>query len=111
MQNGYSNNDETVAEIKERAKEKALSVTKTKGISAISLMRVAQELAFEAQRAEDSGDLKRSLGLWVQASSLLSGLYETADYKAESKPGKKGAVYKEVSEWMQVSTLVVFCFE
>lgn len=111
MQNGHSNNDETVADIKERAKEKATSVTKTKGISATSLMRVAQDLAFEAQKAEDSGDLKTSLGLWVQATSLLSALYEAADYKAESKPGKKGVMYKEVTEWMQVSFPVVLCSE
>jgi len=110
MQNGYSN-DETVADIKERAKEKASSVTKTKGISANSLMRVAQELALDARKAEDSGDLKRSLELWVQASSLLSALFETADYKAEAQPGKKGAIYREVTEWMQVSAWVVFCFE
>ena len=111
MQNGYTNNDETVADIKERAKENASTVTKAKGISAISLMRLAQDLAFGAQKAEDSGDLKKSLELWVQASSLLSALYDTADYKAESKPGKKGAIYKEVTEWMQVSPLVALCFE
>ena len=107
MQNGRPNN-ETVADIKERAKDKASSVTKAKGISATSLMRVAQDLAFEAQKAEDSGDLKKSLGLWVQASGLLSALYDTADFKAESKPGKKGAIYKEVTEWMQVSFLAEF---
>ncbi|KAF9648660.1 cysteine proteinase [Thelephora ganbajun] len=101
MQNGYSNNGETVADIKERAKERAFSVTKTKGISSTSLMRVAQESAFEAQKAEDSGDLKKSLGLWVQASSLLSALFDTADYKAEAQPGKRGALYKGVTEWMQ----------
>jgi hypothetical protein len=109
MQNGYSNNDETVADIKERAKEKALSVAKAKGISATSLMRLAQETALEAQRVEDSGDLKKSLELWVQASSLAAGLFHTADYKTEAQPGKKGAVYKEVTEWMQVSALVVLC--
>ena len=107
MQNGHSNNDETVAGIKERAKEKASSVTKTKGISATSLMRLAQDLVFDAQKAEDSGDLKKSLGLLVQATTLLSALYDTADYKAESKPGKKGAIYKEVTDWMQVSFSVV----
>ena len=109
MQNGHSNNDATVADIKERAKEKAFSVTKSKGISSASLMRVAQDLAFEAQKVEDLGDLKKSLELWVQASSLLSALYDTADYKAESKPGKKGAIYKEVTEWMQVSFSIVPC--
>ena len=106
MQNGYSNNDETVADIKERAKERAFSVAKAKGISATSLMRVAQDSAFEAQKAEDSGDLKKSLGLWVQASSLLSALFDTADYKAEAQPGKRGAIYKEVTEWMQVSAMI-----
>jgi ubiquitin carboxyl-terminal hydrolase 8 len=111
MQNGYPNNDETVANIKERAKERASSVTKTKGISANSLMRVAQDLSFDAQKAEDLGDLKKSLGLWVQASSLLAALFDTADYKAEAQPGKRGVVYKEVNEWMQVSALVVLCFE
>jgi len=110
MQNGYSN-DETVADIKERAKERAFSVTKSKGISATSLMHVAQDSAFEAQKAEDSGDLKKSLGLWVQASSLLSALFDAADFKAEAQPGRRGAVYKEVTEWMQVSALVVLCFE
>lgn len=110
MQNGHSNNDETVADIKERAKEKALSVAKTKGISATSLMRVAQDTAFEARKAEDSGDLKKSLELWVQASSLASSLFDTADFKAEASPGKRGAIYKEVTEWMQVSALVVLCF-
>ena len=111
MQNGYSNNDETVADIKERAKERAFSVAKAKGISATSLMRVAQDSAFEAQKAEDSGDLKRSLGQWVQASSLLSALFEAPDYKAEAQPGKKGAIYKEVTEWMHVSALLVLCSE
>jgi len=111
MQNGYSNNDETVADIKERAKERAFSVTRSKGISATSLMHVAQDSAFEAQRAEDSGDLKKSLGLWVQASSLLSALFDAADFKADAQPGKRGAVYKEVTEWMQASASVVFCFE
>lgn len=110
MQNGYSNNDETVADIKERAREKALSVAKTKGISVTSLMRAAQNSAFDARTAEDSGDLKKSLGLWVQASSLTSALFDTADFKAEAQPGKRGAVYKEVTEWMQVSALVVLCF-
>ena len=108
MQNGYSNHEETVAEIKERAKEKAFSVAKTKGISTTSLKNVAQGTAIEAQTAEDSGDLKKSLELWVQASCLLSALFETADFKAEALPGKKGAVYKEVTEWMQVSVLVVW---
>lgn len=107
MQNGYSNNDVTVAEIKERAKERAFSVTKSKGISATSLMRVAQDSAFDAQKAEDSGDLKKSLELWVHASSLLSALLDTADYKAEAQPGKRGAINKEVTEWIQVSTLAV----
>lgn len=107
MQNGYSNNDETVADIKERAKEKAFSVTKGRGISAHSLMRVAQDLASDAQKAEDSGDLKKSLELWVQASGLLSALFNTPDYKAEAQPGKR----KEVKEWMQVSTLIALCFE
>jgi hypothetical protein len=111
MQNGHSNNNETVASIKERAKEKAFSVTKTKGISAISLMRLARDSAFEAQKAEDSGDLKKSLGLLVQTTSLLSALYDTADFGAESKPGKKGAIYKEVTEWMQVSFSVALRFE
>jgi len=110
MQNGYSNNDETVADIKERAKEKALSVSRTKGITATSLMRLAQDSAFEARKVEDSGDLKKSLELWVQASSLTSALFDTADYKAEASPGKRGAIYKEVTEWMQVSALVVLCF-
>lgn len=111
MQNGYSNIDETVAEIKERAKERAFSVTKTKLISATSLMRVAQEVALDAQKAEDSGDLKKSLGLWVQASSLIHALLETADFKAEAPLGKRGAIYKEVTEWMQVSTFIVLRFE
>lgn len=100
MQNGHPNNDETVAGIKERAKEKASLVTKTEGISATSLIHFAQKSAFDAKKAEDSGDLKRSLGLLVQATSFLSALYHTADFKAESK---KGAIYKEVTEWMQVS--------
>ena len=110
MQNGYSNNDETVADIKERAKEKASSVAKTKGISATSLMRVAKDTALEARKVEDSGDLKKSLELWVQASSLTSALFETADYKAEASPGKRGAIYREVTDWMQVSALVALCF-
>lgn len=109
MQNGYSSNDETVAEIKERAKERAFSVSKTKGISATSLMRVAQDSAFDAQKAEDSGDLKKSLELWVQASSLLSALFDAADYKAEAQPGKRGAIYREVTDWMQVRASLVLC--
>jgi len=111
MRNGYSGNDGTVADIKERAKERAFLIAATQGISATSIMHVAQDSAFEAQRAEDSGDLKKSLGLWVQASSLLSALFNAADFKAEAQPGNRGAVYKEVTEWMQVSALVMLCFE
>jgi len=111
MRNGYFGNDEIVADVKQRAKERAFLITTTQGISPTSIMHVAQDLAFEAQRAEDSGDLKKSLGLWVQASGLLSALFDVAGFKADAQPGKRGAVCREVTEWMQASALVVPCFE
>ena len=106
MQNGYSNNDGTVADIKQRAKEKAFSATRGRGFSAHTLMRVAKDLASEAQMAEASGDLRKSLELWVQAGSLLCVLLDTADYKAEAQSGKR----REITEWVEVSTLVMHCF-
>ena len=111
MQIGYSSNDEIIADIKERAKERAFSICKAKGISATSLMRITQDSAHRAQEAEDSGDLKKSLGLWVQAKYLLSALHDTVDHRPEAQRGKRGAIYKEVVEWMQVSVLVALCFE
>jgi len=98
---------ETVAAITKRAEERAFSITITQWSSPTSLMEVAQDSAFEAQKAEDSGDLENSLGLWVQASFL----FYAADLRADAQPGGEGAVYREATEWMQVSALVVFCFE
>ena len=106
MQNGYSSHDESVAEIKERAKEKAL--TAAKGISATTLMRVAQDKAWEAHKAEDAGDLKKAFEALTHSSCLIHALVNGAEYKSESQPGKKGAIYKEVTDWIQVRIVSPF---
>jgi len=107
MRNGYSSAGETVAAITKRAEERAFLITITQWSSATSLMDAAQDSAFEAQKAEDSGDLEKSLGLWVQASFL----FYAADLRTDAQPGEEGAVCKEATEWTQVSALVALCFK
>jgi hypothetical protein len=95
MHNGYSSHEESVAEIKERAMEKARS--NAKGASAMTLMNVAREVALEGRRAEGSGDLRKALGLFTQSSSLIQLLLNGAEFK-----NGRGALYKEVTDWMTV---------
>jgi ubiquitin carboxyl-terminal hydrolase 8 len=100
MQNGYSGHEESVAEIKERAKEKAYSAAR--GSSGTTLMKVAQDRAWDAKIAEEAGDLKKALESLTQSSCLIQLLLNGAEFKNESQPGKKGVFYKEVNDWMQV---------
>lgn len=104
MQNGYStSHNGTVAEIKEVAKEQALKV---KGASPLSLLRSARAQITHARESELSGDLKNALSALTKAVSLTAMIMETADFKAEMQPGKRGVLSKELVEFQQVRITV-----
>ncbi|KAH9930213.1 uncharacterized protein B0H18DRAFT_1116912 [Fomitopsis serialis] len=99
MQNGYGTpHNGTVAEIKEVAKEQALKV---KGASPLSLLRSARAQITHARESELSGDLKNALSALTKAVSLTAMIMETADFKAEMQPGKRGVLSKELVEFQQ----------
>ena len=92
--------DMTVAEIKERAIQQAQRASR--GSSAISLIRSAKGQISLAQSCESAGDLKGALSAFTKAASLTQVFMDTADFKAESVPGKRGVLWKEFTEFQQV---------
>ncbi|KAH9832545.1 uncharacterized protein C8Q71DRAFT_258180 [Rhodofomes roseus] len=99
MQNGSStSHNGTVAEIKEVAKEQA---QKVKGASAMSLLRNARSQITHAREYELNGDLKNALSALTKAVSLASMVIESAEFKAEKQPGKRGVLHKEFLEFQQ----------
>jgi ubiquitin carboxyl-terminal hydrolase 8 len=90
-----------VAEIKERAIRQALRASR--GSSAISLIHYAKSHITLAKSCESAGDLKLAFNALTMAASLLQVLVDTADFKAESVPGKRGVLWKEYTEFQQVN--------
>jgi ubiquitin carboxyl-terminal hydrolase 8 len=93
--------DMSVAEIKERAIQQAQRASR--GSSSISLIRSAKGQISLAQSCESAGDFKGALSAFTKAASLTQVFMDTADFKAESVPGKRGVLWKEFSEFQQVS--------
>lgn len=89
----------SVAEIKERAIQQAQRASR--GASAISLIRSAKGQISLAQSCESAGDLKGALSAFTKAASLTQVFMDTADFKAESVPGKRGVLWKEFTEFQQ----------
>lgn len=96
MLNGYTANQDSVAEIKERAKGYARS--SAKGVSPTTLMKVAHNLAEEGRRAEDSGELRKALEAFTRSSTLIQLLLTSQEFKN----GGQGPLYREVNNWMTV---------
>jgi ubiquitin carboxyl-terminal hydrolase 8 len=90
----------SVAEIKEHAKQQAQRASR--GASAISLIRSAKGQISLAQSREGAGDLKGALSAFTKAASLTQVFMDSAEFKAENVPGKRGLVWKEFSDFQQV---------
>ena len=93
--------DMSVAEIKERAIQQARRASR--GASAISLIRSAKGQISLARACENAGDLKGAFSALTKAETLTQAFMDTADFKAESVPGKRGVLWKEYTEFQQVS--------
>lgn len=91
----------STSEIKEKAKDDARKAAR--GASAISLLRTARTQSLSAQECEMAGDLTGALNAYITAVTLAHMLTETAEYRAESLPGKKGVLFREFMEFSQVS--------
>jgi ubiquitin carboxyl-terminal hydrolase 8 len=91
----------SISEIKEKAMENAHKVAR--GASAMSLIKTARVQVLAAQEYELSGDLKGALSALIKAGTLAQMLMNSAEFGAESAPGKKGVLYKEFSDFSQVS--------
>ena len=91
----------SVAEIKEQAIQQAQHASR--GSSAISLTRAAKGQIFLAQSCESAGDFKGAFRAFTRAVSLTQVIMDTADFKAENVLGKRGMLWKEFTEFQQVS--------
>ncbi|KAI0628038.1 cysteine proteinase [Trametes polyzona] len=98
MQNGGPYHRDTVAEIKESAKETA---HQARGASASSLLKSARSQIQLAQARENEGDLKGALSALTKAASLVQMLMDTPEFRADSYAGKKGALFKEFMDFQQ----------
>jgi ubiquitin carboxyl-terminal hydrolase 8 len=101
----------SVVEIKERAIQQAQRASR--GASAISLIRSAKGQISLAQSCETGGDLKGALSALTKAASLTQVFINTEEFKAENVPGKRGVLWKELTDFQQVrgtlSTNAFFC--
>jgi ubiquitin carboxyl-terminal hydrolase 8 len=93
--------DISVAEIKERAIQQAQRASR--GASAVSLIRSAKGQISLAQSCESAGDLKGALSAFTKAASLTQVFMDSAEFKAETLPGKRAVLWKELTDFQQVS--------
>jgi len=90
----------SVAEIKEQAKQQVQRGSR--GVSALSLIRSAKGQISLAQSREGASDLKGALSAFTKAASLTQVFMDSAEFKAENVPGKRGLLWKEFSDFQQV---------
>lgn len=102
MHNGSiaTNDDLTVAEVKEKAKEDVRKAAK--GVSAITLIKTARTQSQQARIHENQGDLKAALGALLKAGSLTHMFMNSAEFMIENKPGRHGVLYKEFMDFQKV---------
>ncbi|KAI0773259.1 cysteine proteinase [Trametes elegans] len=98
MQNGASYQHDTVAEIKDAAKETAQLL---RGASATSLLKSARSQIRFAQVKENQEDLKGALSAFTKAALLVQLFMETPEFRADSQAGKKGPLFKEFMDFQQ----------
>jgi ubiquitin carboxyl-terminal hydrolase 8 len=91
----------SVAEIKEQAKQQVQRGIR--GATTLSLIRSAKGQISLAQSREDAGDLKGALSAFTKAASLTRVFMDSAEFKAENAPGRRGVLWKEFTEFQQVS--------
>ncbi|KIJ65500.1 hypothetical protein HYDPIDRAFT_27500 [Hydnomerulius pinastri MD-312] len=101
MHNGSvpTNDNLTVAEVKEKAKEEARNAAR--GVSAISLIKSARNQSQLARVHENDGDLKGALGALLKAGSLAHMVMNSSEFIAESKAGKHGVLYREFVDFQK----------
>lgn len=95
---GFSRDDQTVAEIKGKAKN---AVHGVRGASAISLLRSARDQALQGFTLEKDGDLKGALQSFLVSAQLMQLVIAHQEFKQE-REGKKGVVWKEFTEFQDV---------
>jgi len=91
----------SIAEIKEQAKQQVQRGSR--GASAHSLIRSAKGQISLALSREGAGDLKGALSAFTKAASLTQVFMDSAEFKAESVPGKRGLLWREFTDFQQVS--------
>lgn len=99
-----SHDELSVAEIKAKAKGHAQRATR--GASALHLIRAARSQLALALTQERDADLKGAYAAYIKAASLIQTFMDSAEFKAESQPGKRGVLWKEYQEYMQVRFLL-----
>jgi hypothetical protein len=107
MHNGSvaTNDDLTVAEVKERAKEDVRKAAK--GVSAISLIKTARTQSQQARIHENQGDLNAAFGPLLRAGILTHMFMNSAEFMAENKAGRHGVLYKEFIDFQKVDIFLV----
>jgi ubiquitin carboxyl-terminal hydrolase 8 len=68
----------------------------------LSLIRSAKGQISLAQSREGAGDFKGALSAFTKAASLTQVFMDSAEFKAENVPGKRGMLWKEFSDFQQV---------
>lgn len=102
MQNGAAR--DSVAEIKEAAREQA---QKARGASAISLLKTARGQIAMAHAREGEGDLPGALSAFTKAALLAQMCMDSSEFKLEAQPGgKKGVLVKDFLEFQQVRDML-----
>ena len=107
MHNGSvaTNDDLTVAEVKERVKEDVRKAAK--GVSPISLIKTARTQSQQARIFENQGDLNAAFGPLLKAGILTHMFMNSAEFLAENKPGRHGLLYKEFIDFQKVHISLV----
>lgn len=91
----------SVAEIKEQAKQQVQRGIR--GVTALSLIHSAKGQVSLAQSREGAGDLKGALSAFTKAASLTRVFMDSAEFKAENAPSKRGVLWREFTDFQQVS--------
>lgn len=100
---GNSRNHDTVAEIKEKVHTNVSKVVR--GASALSILHSARDQVVHGKTREDQGDISGALHCLLTAAQLSKRVYEHAEFRQE-KDGKKGAVWREMTEFQKVFPLM-----
>jgi ubiquitin carboxyl-terminal hydrolase 8 len=90
----------SVAAIKEQAIQQVQRATRD--AAALSLIRSAKGQVSLAQSCEGAGDLKGALSAFTKAASLTRFFMDSAEFKAENAPGKRGVLWKAFTDFQQV---------